>query len=85
MSSKQEILEAVAGLKILAIDVKKVLADGKVDLNDLAVLQDLMNQHAELVKAFEGLGSIKTSELTLSDALEIFQELGKAGAEVAAA
>lgn len=85
MASKQEVLELVEGLKLLVIDGKKVMADGKVDLSDVLVIKDLVSQQAALVAAFSGLSNIKMAELGAQEAIEIVTALVSAAREVAAA
>lgn len=83
--SKKEILELIKGLEHLMVGGKKVMKDGKVDLNDLAVLQDLVGQQADLTAAVEGLQNIKAEEIGIPDVLEILTALAAMGSRVAAA
>ena len=54
----KESLELLKGLEVLIQDYKKVMADGKVNVQDLAVLGDLMGQLGVLSEAYKGLDLI---------------------------
>lgn len=58
VKSVKETVELLEGIKLLAIDVKKVMADGKVDFADVAVLRDLVSQFGALGDAFQGIDQI---------------------------
>lgn len=62
----KESLELLDGLKILAIDVKKVLADGKVSIADLPVAMELLGQLGVLTSAIQGVDQILTEAKDLS-------------------
>lgn len=85
MTSKEEILALIKALGDVAVDVKKVMADGKVDLADISVIKDLVAQRDDFIAAVSNLGSMKLSELKIEDASDIVAALAAVGAEVAAA
>lgn len=64
--SIKECLELLEGIKILAVETKKVLADGKVDLADLPVLMTLLTQFSKLSAAVEGIDQIPAEAKDLS-------------------
>lgn len=85
MPSKQEISELIVGLKDVALDVKSILKDGKVDMADLAVLPVLVAQQKELIAAVEGLGGIDLKSLQISDYVALVEELVAAAKAVSEA
>lgn len=62
----KESLELLDGLKILAIDVKKVFADGKVSIADLPVAMELLGQLGTLTAAIQGVDQILVEAKDLS-------------------
>lgn len=62
----KQCLELLEGIKVLAVDVKKVLADGKVDLKDLPVLMELLTQFSVLTAAVDGIDQIPAESKDLS-------------------
>jgi hypothetical protein len=66
MSAKAT-LEALKGLQDLVSDYKKVMADGKVDMNDISVLQDLFNQMGEISSAVKDAHDIPAEIKDISD------------------
>ncbi|HLB42013.1 MAG TPA: hypothetical protein VJN02_04000 [Gammaproteobacteria bacterium] len=62
----KESLELIAGLKELGLAGKSVMADGKVDLKDSAVLIGLLPKYQILIDAFAGLGDIPAEAKDLS-------------------
>ena len=52
------IVEALEGMKLLAVDAKAVLKDGKVDLADLPVAMALFAKADVIVKAVEGIDQV---------------------------
>lgn len=54
----KELLELLEGVKTLALDGKKVMADGKVNLADLPVAMELLNQFDVLSAAVKGADQI---------------------------
>jgi hypothetical protein len=79
----KESLELLEGLKLLAVEAKKVLADGKLSAADLPVILDLINNVSVLVAAVQGLGEIKAEVKDLS--AEEIQQLGAKVLEIVAA
>ena len=66
----KESLELLEGFKVLAVDAKKVFADGKIDIADLPVAWDLLSQLSVISAAVDGIDKIP-SEVTALSAEEI--------------
>ena len=66
MAGIKESLELLEGVKMLAADVKKVMADGKVDMADIGVLMDLLSQFSVLSEAVKGADQISMEVKDLS-------------------
>lgn len=83
----QEMLELIAGLKELALAGKAVAKDGKISLDDLAVLAALMPKTDILMAAFTGLGDVgdEVKDLSLDEAMVVITALVDAAKEVKAA
>lgn len=62
----KETMEMLDGLKLLAIETKKVLADGKVNVADLPILIELLQQLNVLTAAVAGAGQIPAEAKDLS-------------------
>ncbi|WP_019503842.1 hypothetical protein [Pleurocapsa sp. PCC 7319] len=54
----KEIIELVDGLEVLAIFGAKVVADGKVNHNDLPIVLEFMNKINSLFSAFDNVPEI---------------------------
>jgi hypothetical protein len=80
----KELLELVAGLKEVALIGKAALKDGKIDLNDLSLLSQLLVKQQVLVAAFEGLGQVadEAKDLSLDEAMNLIKALLDAAKEV---
>lgn len=72
MAGIKESLELLEGLKVLIVDGKKVLADGKIGLEDLPVAMELLGQLNTLTLAAQGvtdvpkeLGDLSQEEITI--------------------
>jgi hypothetical protein len=80
----KELLELVAGLKEVALIGKQALKDGKIDLNDLSLLSQLLVKQQVLVAAFEGLGQVvdEAKDLSLDEAMNLIKALLDAAKEV---
>jgi hypothetical protein len=80
----KELLELVAGLKEVALIGKQALKDGKIDLNDLALLSQLLVKQQVLVAAFEGLGEVgaEVKDVSLDEAMLLIKALLDAAKEV---
>ncbi len=87
MTGIKEILELITGLKDLAIIGKGVMKDGKFDLQDLAVLGELLSKHNELVAAFSGLAdlTVEFKEVDITEATQLISAIFEAAREVKAA
>ena len=69
-------LALLQALQDLAVDAKKVLADGKVDLADLPVAMNLLSQLGDFTKAIQGINELPAEIKDLS-ADEINQLVAK--------
>lgn len=54
----KESLEVLEALRVLLVDIKKVLADGKVSTGDMGVLFDLLRQLSVLNAGLEGVDKV---------------------------
>ena len=54
----KNILEVLEGIKVIAVPVKKVLEDGKVNLEDLPHLMSVLKEHQKLIDAIAGVKDI---------------------------
>jgi hypothetical protein len=54
----KEILEVLDGVKVLLVNGKKVMADGKVSLADLPVAMELLKQMSVLNAAVQGASEV---------------------------
>lgn len=54
----KETMELLEGIKDLALDAKKVMADGKIDVADLPVAMDILGQLGTLSAAVEGVDQV---------------------------
>lgn len=84
MTGIKESLELLNGIKLLVVDVKKVFADGKINLADLPVAMELLGQLNELTEAAKGIGQIPAEMKDLTGE-EINQLVAKVFEIVAAA
>lgn len=66
MAGIKETVELLKGLRDLALDAKKVLADGAVTLGDLPVAVSLLGQLGTLTSAIQGVSDIPTELKDLS-------------------
>lgn len=66
MTGIQESLELLEGVKLLVVETKTVLKDGKIDFADLPVLLDLLSNLSVLSKAVQGVGQVPTELKDLS-------------------
>jgi len=73
----KELMEVLAAVEILAVCVKKVMKDGKVDLSDAAVLVELGAQFPAFAAAVDGLKDIpaEAKEIDAQEAIEIVGKL----------
>lgn len=72
----KESLELLEGVRLLAVDSKMVLADGKIDLKDLPVAMALLGQLGKLNAALQGITDIPKEVKDLSP--EEIQQLAAA-------
>lgn len=72
-----ELQELIAGLELLAITGKKIMADGKVNLADAAHLVELGTKLDVVVKAFDGLAQVKeeAKDIDAQEALALVRRL----------
>lgn len=82
-----EIKAVLLALKDLAIDGKKVMADGKIDLSDLPVAMDLLKQQNDFVAAIKGMSELmpEAKDLSSQEMMEVVAALFSAFKEVQAA
>lgn len=71
----QQIKELLAGVQVLAVAAKKVMADGKISVADLPVVIAMLPQVSTLVKAVEGIDQLPSEAKDLSVA-EIEELIG---------
>lgn len=78
-TSQQEASELIAGIVVIALAVKEVMKDGKVDLKDLPQLIALVQKQSVLVEAAKGVSDIKLKELdiavVLADVIKAIQQV----------
>jgi len=77
-------LEAIEGIKLLGVAEQKVMKDGKVDMNDLVVLQELFMNKQAIVDAVNGISEIpaEAKDLSADECLLLVNALIKAFKEV---
>jgi hypothetical protein len=87
MKDTKEIVELIKALKEIALLVKLVLKDGKVDMADMSVLGVLLAKQAVFVEGFTGLSELpgEVKDLSLDEALAVVTALVEAAKEVKAA
>ena len=87
MKDVKELLELIAGLKELALAGKGLMADGKLNLNDVPAFLELLDKQSILVAAFSGLSEIPDEAKNLSneEAMQIVAALVNAAKEFKAA
>lgn len=75
--SVKEMMEVIAAVEVVAVAIKKVMKDGKVDLQDAAVAIELGAQFPVLAAAVQGLGEIpaEVQEIDAQEAIEIVGKL----------
>lgn len=73
----KEISEFLAGVRLLGVDAKKVLADKKVNLADLPVAMDLLQHSDAIVQAAVGADQIpaEVKDLSAEEAQQVLAEL----------
>ncbi len=73
MADIKETLELLDGVKKLGVGIKKVLADGKLNLADLPVLIGLIQDFPTLTAAAQGADQIPTEikDLTMAEANQL--------------
>jgi len=76
MKSIKESKELVAGIQLLGVTAKKVMADGKLSKEDLPLALELITNANVLIEAVQGLGELK-EEIKDVDQAELI-ELGAA-------
>lgn len=70
----KESLELLEGLKVLAVDAKKITADGKVDMADIPAALDILKNFGTLNDAVQGVDQIPAEFSDLSE--DEIKELG---------
>jgi hypothetical protein len=55
----KELNEFLVGLKDMALLYKSAMKDGKIDMNDLPLLAQVLAKQQELVDAFSGLSAVQ--------------------------
>lgn len=86
-ASIKESLELLEGVKILAVETKKVLADGKLNLNDLPVLLGLMQNFGKLSAAVQDADQVivEAKDLSAAEAEQLVAKILEIVAAVKAA
>lgn len=87
MEGIKEIKELIAGVQMLAVAVKKIAADGKVDIVDLPIVIDALSKFSVLVAAVEGVGSVpaEIKDIDGAEAQELLNQILTAAAAIKAA
>ena len=77
MAELKETKELLAGVKLLGIAAKKIMKDGKIAVDDLAVLLPVAQQSAILVNAVAGSKDItlEIKDLNLIEAQDLLSDL----------
>lgn len=73
--STKEIKELVEGLKLIGLAAKKITKDGKIGVDDLVHLVDLIKESDKLVAAASGLGELDDEAKNLDQA-EVLELIG---------
>lgn len=83
----KEMSELIVGVKDLALTLKAVLKDGKINLQDIGALMTLVQKQSEILAAFEGLAEIpgEAKDLSIDEAYAIVTQFKNAAKEVLAA
>jgi hypothetical protein len=79
----KETMEVLAGIEVLAMAGKSVMADGKIDLSDAQVLFALLAKQADLMAAFDGAAGVVEEMKDLDG--EEFMAIGKRVVDMIAA
>ena len=66
VDSNKEITELIAGLVVVALAIKEVMKDGKVDVKDLPQVIALVQKQTVLMEAAKGVSDIKLKELNIA-------------------
>jgi len=71
-------------IEVIGVSAKKVMADGKVDLQDLPVAISLLSEINGMIEAFKGAGEAldEVKDLDGAEALEIVKKLYEVGKEI---
>lgn len=87
MEGIKEIQELLLGLKDVAVAVKQVMKDGKVDMGDIPILLGLLTKVSDLTNAVAGINQIpaEVKDLTGDEINTLVQQVLAAVAEVKAA
>jgi 3-deoxy-D-manno-octulosonate 8-phosphate phosphatase KdsC-like HAD superfamily phosphatase len=73
----KESLEVLEAVKVLLVDIKAVLKDGKINMDDVGVVFDLLRQLSTLNAGVEGVSQVPGEVMDL-DAKEAEQVIAKA-------
>lgn len=84
MKGTKELLELIAALKEVAKLGKLALKDGKIDLNDLGLLSQLLVKQQVLIDGLQGVSDVgaEVKDLSLDEAMQLIQALVDAAKEV---
>ena len=82
--SIKETLELLKALGLVAVTVKKIAADGKVNVDDLSSLIELGSKMSVLADGVSGAGDIisELKDLDQAEVLAIINELYKISGEI---
>lgn len=83
----KELLEAIKGITLLGVETKKIMKDGKVNLDDITSLQRLFEQKQTIFDAVEGVKEIpaEAKDLSAAEVVALVQALLDAFKEIKAA
>lgn len=81
----KEIKELLAGLAVVAVAGKKIAADGKVGVDDLAPLIEAAKQFNTVLEGVKDLGEVDFKKLTIDEVQLVLAEFALAVAKVKAA
>ena len=82
----KELMELLDAIEIVAGTAKQVMADGKVNLDDLPAAMALLPQASKLVEAFKGLEALpaEIKDIREDEAIAIVKKLYAIGAKIEA-
>lgn len=82
----KELMEALDAVEALVVAGKAIMADGKINLDDLPAAMALLPQASKIVEGFKGLDALpaEAKDIREDEALEIVKKLYSIGAKLEA-